>query len=190
MGLGTIVALAIGSCAPQSVSPEPLQLGIAIYTRADIDGPIVARAKDRVDRIFREVGISVIWKHEVPSRTNTITEVGIIIQPRVLPHRSGPAGELGVAIDAPSERGRLAYVFFEQVLATAQKHRVDEGALLGHAIAHEAGHLLLPFGTHSTMGLMRGEWEESDFAAIAGRGLSLTAEQATAIRRRLLESHR
>jgi hypothetical protein len=196
MGVGLmVVALAVGvgsqeSATRPSETQEPLRVGIALYNRADTEGPFVVQARERVDRILREIGVSVIWRREVLAPADTHAELGIIIQPRILPHRSGPAGELGVAIDAPSERGRLAYVFFERVLATAQKHRVDQASLLGHAIAHEVGHLLLPFGTHADTGLMRAEWDRKDFEAMNGRGLSLNAEQAPAIRVRLLKSSR
>ena len=61
----------------------------------------------------------------------------------------------------------------------------DNLIVLAHAMAHEIGHLLLPYG-HSATGLMRAEWDRKDLRlAVHGR-LNFTAEQATLIRIRLL----
>jgi len=57
--------------------------------------------------------------------------------------------------------------------------------VLGHAMAHEIGHLLLPYG-HSPTGLMRAEWEAKDLRLAANRQLNFTSEQAELMRGRLL----
>ena len=46
--------------------------------------------------------------------------------------------------------GTLTSVLVEPVAYEAITKRVDVGNLLGVAIAHEIGHLLLPSGSHST----------------------------------------
>jgi hypothetical protein len=57
--------------------------------------------------------------------------------------------------------------------------------VLAHAMAHEIGHLLLPYG-HSATGLMRADWNAKDLnLAIDGR-LNFTSEQAELIRGQLL----
>ena len=54
--------------------------------------------------------------------------------------------------------GILATVYYESVLAVARNSGVATSKLLGRAIAHEVGHLLLPGGGHSPSGLMRAPW--------------------------------
>ena len=52
-------------------------------------------------------------------------------------------------------------------------------------MAHEVGHLLLPYG-HSATGLMRANWDEANLRSAVHRQLNFTAEQAESIRARLL----
>lgn len=39
--------------------------------------------------------------------------------------------------------------------------------ILGHAIAHEMGHLLLGPGPHARLGIMRGVWTAEDLHSVA-----------------------
>ena len=61
----------------------------------------------------------------------------------------------------------------------------DNVIVLAHAMAHEIGHLLLPYG-HAATGLMRADWDAKDMRlAVHGR-LNFTSEQAELIQTRLL----
>jgi hypothetical protein len=67
--------------------------------------------------------------------------------------------QLGVAVINPvTLSGEMATVFHEQVRTVARRSGVDNAELLGRALAHEIGHLLLRARTHSPTGLMRGIW--------------------------------
>jgi hypothetical protein len=105
------------------------------------------------------------------------------------------ATALGVAIGTSEHRGRLAYVFYNRVEYIARTHlNVSHDAerkdlysivVLAHAMAHEIGHLLLPYG-HSPTGLMRADWNAKDLdLALDGR-LNFTSAQAELIRGQLL----
>ena len=104
------------------------------------------------------------------------------------------ATALGVAIGTSEHRGRLAYVFYNRVEHIARTHlNVSHDAerkdlysvvVLAHVMAHEIGHLLLPYG-HSAIGLMRADWNAKDLdLALDGR-LNFTSEQAELIRGQL-----
>ena len=58
----------------------------------------------------------------------------------------------------------------------------DTACILGHVVAHEIGHLLLPRGPHSPSGIMRA-WLDRQLAALGG--LFFTADQAQDIRTKL-----
>ena len=91
----------------------------------------------------------------------------------------------GSAPGTRTERGRIAYVFYDRVRTIAQKaHQVD-GDPLGIVIAHEIGHLLLPYGSHSDTGLMRGLWSAEEIRRIDVRTLAFTPSQARDIRLRV-----
>jgi hypothetical protein len=70
---------------------------------------------------------------------------------------------LGFAVVEPSTgAGALATVFMDRILAIAQRTAVPSGALLGRAIAHEVGHLLLGTNAHARSGLMREIWTDAE----------------------------
>jgi hypothetical protein len=73
--------------------------------------------------------------------------------------------QLGLAIIDPDTRtGEMATLFFEQVITVAERAGVDPGELLGRALAHEVGHLLLGVTGHSASGLMRAVWTDVELA--------------------------
>jgi hypothetical protein len=59
------------------------------------------------------------------------------------------------------------------------------GRMLGHVIAHEAAHMLLPALSHSTEGIMRCEWNPQDFRLAMRREMRFTPAQAELIRNEL-----
>ncbi len=60
--------------------------------------------------------------------------------------------------------------------------------LLGHVMAHELGHLLLPYGAHVVAGVMRPEWDRAQVKNAAKGLLTFTPDQAALIRERLQAS--
>ena len=58
--------------------------------------------------------------------------------------------------------------------------------LLGHAIAHEIGHLLLNSSAHSPAGIMRARWNTKDLLRAARGDLLFNALQAESMRGEVL----
>ena len=52
-----------------------------------------------------------------------------------------------------------AYIYYSRLAFAAHQHARDVGTVLGMAIAHEVGHLLLPNNSHSIIGIMRADLE-------------------------------
>ena len=102
---------------------------------------------------------------------------------------------LGGAAGTREHRGRVAYVFYNRVehiartyLNTSRRRAtndIDNVIVLAHAMAHEVGHLLLPYG-HSATGLMRADWDGKDLRLALHGQLKFTAAQAELIRTTLL----
>jgi hypothetical protein len=65
-------------------------------------------------------------------------------------------------IDASQHAGSLGTIYADRVRALATQAGVDEGELLGRAIAHEIGHMLIGTSEHSRFGLMRAVWVTSE----------------------------
>jgi hypothetical protein len=86
-----------------------------------------------------------------------------IVRSGVVSDRTRGTLPLGDAmIDAHSRTGVLATVYIDRVIWMADQGGMDVRALLGRAIAHELGHLLMATGAHATNGLMRPVWSPSE----------------------------
>jgi hypothetical protein len=94
----------------------------------------------------------------------------------------------GLALRPANSSGRLAYVFYDRVEPLAKMHQMTDASLLGVAIAHEIGHLLLPDGSHSPSGLMQGQWDNRQFLLARQGLLRFTAQQAELIRAHLMDT--
>jgi hypothetical protein len=116
-----------------------------------------------------------------PSTTFTVT---------ILPEAMAKAlasfeDQMGMTPRSDTRAGRLAYVFYDRVEQFARYYRTDRGSVLGAAIGHELGHMLLPTPSHSATGLMRPAWLLKEFQQIDRGWLLFTPEQAQLIRARL-----
>jgi hypothetical protein len=63
----------------------------------------------------------------------------------------------------------------------ASKASWEFGDLLGHAAAHELGHLLLRSDAHSPAGIMRASWEVKDLWRLPHAGLIFLPGQLRAV---------
>jgi hypothetical protein len=61
-------------------------------------------------------------------------------------------------IDISHRAGSVATIYLDRVDALAMESAADPGELLGRAIAHEIGHLLIGSPNHARVGLMRAVW--------------------------------
>jgi hypothetical protein len=88
-------------------------------------------------------------------------------------------------IDHDSRAGALATVDPELVLKIARGSAVDFATLLGRAIAHEIGHLLLGHSRHSRDGLMRAIWSQDEIRGIRPANWQFSAAEAAEMRHAL-----
>jgi hypothetical protein len=76
-------------------------------------------------------------------------------------------------------------VFHNPLEEFAAQLDAPRALLLGLVMAHEIGHLLLPYEKHANTGLMRAGWSRTDIE-LAGRGqLRFSATEAGLIRAKL-----
>ncbi len=183
--IGAALAIELGLSA--SVAPNGGRPSVLLYlaNHAGASSNVVVSAKLEVIRIYREIGVKVIWTEQATSRPND----PLIIIIRETGQWVGPPAALGVAMRGTDSPGRVAYVFYDRVQPLAVKHQMSDGSLLGVVIAHEAGHLLLPYGSHSPSGLMQADWDEGQFFLARAGLLRFTAQQAELIRARLARKY-
>lgn len=104
---------------------------------------------------------------------------------------TGADGALGFAQDcADDERACVANIFCTRVDELTARTDARASRLLGHAMAHEVGHLLLGPNAHSPRGLMRGVWSQEDLRFMAWSYLFFTPQQSDQIRHSLLRRAR
>jgi hypothetical protein len=170
-------------------------LTIAIDDYAAVPSDQIDRAQGLVTHLYAAIGVQTAWletrvslaSSSVQIRANVVAPSLRII---VLGSPMGDRGTLsmdavGSTPGSRTERGRIAYVFYDRLRTIATAAHQDDGDSLGVVIAHEIGHLLLPYGSHSETGLMRALWSARDFRSIDFRTLAFTSSQASDIRRRV-----
>jgi hypothetical protein len=207
-----LILACLGAAAPAAASPEPTTAGTAITgsetvidTRR-VDIAATTRVAVRVYSVLAEPGagdrrisldvaaraltaasVDVVWTICGPgSCTTPPSPAELIVRITPAPKGGKETRSLGFAIvDAQERTGMLATVFVDRTLRLASKLRIDHQILLGYAIAHELGHLLLATATHGVSGLMRPVWSHEELQGMRSEDWVFDPTDATAIRDRL-----
>jgi hypothetical protein len=135
--------------------------------------------------ILAETGLSAEWhdctgdaERRQCDHLRGVRSLIVRIAPTLVPGTSASRGSivtrsradatgliLGFAVvESATGDGVMATVFMDRVQTVAQRAAVPASALLGRAIAHEVGHLLLATNAHSRSGLMREIWTDAELA--------------------------
>jgi len=175
--------------------PEPLAILLRIRDTAHVPDAVLTKAQADVTRIYREAGLEVLWPTaELLSAESNETRqaaLTVAIVPMEQAERINSAvadGRVGFAARTPDGEGRFVYVIYDRVERLTGGNGVHRASMLAIAIAHEIGHLLLPYKEHSRRGLMREEWTRADLQ-LAQRELAFfTPRQAEVLRHRISAS--
>lgn len=154
---------------------------VILRNEAAVPAQILGAAQAQVDRIYGHAGFEIVWGDDDGSR-------GGCIVVKVEAHAAvatSSADVMGLALRRG--RTRSASIFFLRVADLAQKHHVALATLLGHVMAHEIGHLLLPVNSHSSKGLMRGDWGVAQMQDARSGKLAFTETETRLMTKRLSE---
>jgi hypothetical protein len=177
---------------------------IHVHNYAEVASKTLAEAEGVATEIFRKAGVQTRWADAVLTGENgqensfehparTLADIQLSIFTREMSDRDGaPNHAMGLAPGNGPDR-KIVYIFESNVEArfwslmraqgSARLYRpVSKGQILGHAIAHEIGHLLLNQQVHSPHGIMRGEWGYTDFRDMTEGMLLFTTEQTEFMR--------
>ena len=205
--LGLVVtddALAVPQNPGAGSADSSLTVTIHVHNYAEVDHKTLLEAERIAAVIYRKVGVETRWTNAPlgpkTSQANStdqssldLTDIDLNIVPRVMADRLGlPNKAMGLAPGTEPDR-QVVYVFYNrvEVLAQRQVRALFEGSIrrpattaqvLGHAVAHEIGHLLLNLEFHTATGIMRGDWDLSDLQSAASGFLLFTPQQAEVIR--------
>ena len=181
---GTAIAFAVGllGSMPSVSTAETRRLVVRVYETGISDPSMRTAAIETASTIVERAGIAVEWYDctedgRRPACRDTRSNGNFIarLMPTITqgtPLRSAIAAldtqgdtepPLGFAVIDPDTHGaKMATVFHDQVEAVARRTGVARSELLGRALAHEIGHLLLGVGGHSRTGLMRAVWTDEE----------------------------
>ena len=88
-------------------------------------------------------------------------------------------------VDTSTASAVLSTVYLDRVARVAAAADVDPAALLGYAIAHEVGHLVMASTDHSRSGLMRPVWSAAELRARRSTDWGFTAADIASMANRL-----
>jgi len=106
-----------------------------------------------------------------------------ILPPSMAARVTSGRDELGFALpSAKAGSASAAWLFYQRVEHLAESKDAGQAQILGHAMAHEIGHVLLGPNRHSNRGIMRANWDRGVLQEAARGQLLFTREQAAVMR--------
>lgn len=188
-GLVCLLGLSFAQNGIGRQSDPGLTLKVRVYNYSPASAAMVEGAEREAGRILSDAGVQAIWLDCLAVDSST--------ESQSLCHESFGATAVVLRILAKPAENRfrdtvfgfanvptLASVYYRQAVLLAHGDDADFEAtpILGCAIAHEIGHLLLGSNSHSDTGIMRGQWGRKDVQqALMGERL-FTPAQANFIR--------
>jgi hypothetical protein len=146
----------------------PGQLSVRVYDYSALDDSVRTTAVDEARAIIADAGVSTDWHDCRRRQANCTPETGELVI-RVVRELGEPGTDwrraLGFSVVDPSAgTGTLATIYINRVEFSARHAGADLAVLLGRAIAHEVGHLILRTNAHAEHGLMRAIWTDQELA--------------------------
>lgn len=167
-----VAAAAIVGTAGSSLQAAETSIVVRTYTEAASAGDI-RTARRTAGAILDRAGIQVVWLEcglpDDPADADECSQVPRwnelvvrIVSAGAVDGRPGVETLGSALVDMDAGAGSLATVYANRVRVMAQRAGVEVAELLGRAMAHEVGHLLLGTNGHAEHGLMRASWSSVD----------------------------
>jgi len=168
----------------KGTASAPAIVHVRLHDQANVQAGQLQQAKAELTRICLDAGARIEWLRGTPPRSTerfTIqlivrrTGAGVVEDPHVM----------GTVLGREHEQRGTAFVFYEPVLRLVHAREREVAQVLGYAMAHEIGHLLLPAPAHSSTGIMHEGWDTDDLRRIVSGALTFTPAQDVLIRAKL-----
>ena len=175
----------------KTTESERLRIGIRLYTDVGVPDVQVKVAEEVAARVLQEVGIEPEWRDCIMARSSSRNDTLVcqgtssgallfyFVGPLEAHFKWVAQNALGYSIipDTP-EPATMAYVSWPRIRKLSATTSADEAELLGLAMAHEIGHLLLGSHDHANQGIMRAPWKLKDLETKAWEEFHFTRDQA------------
>jgi len=189
--MATMAMLAGAGVALDGAEPAWRGLSVRVYDSAGVAKATLRTALDAAAQTLRPADVEVTWVSCSTSSGGRCTvPLGrgeLILRLVRSPSQSAVEGDesLGTAlVDPATGTGVLATVFVDRVERLAGRSDGDFGMMLGRAMAHEIGHLLMGRASHTSAGLMRPRWTRAEIARNATADWRFDLSDVRAIRSR------
>src|ERR1700675_2037237 len=198
-----IVGLLFLSIGAETANPRPApktaaSITISVFTDAGLPETVLVQAEARAAQIMGQAGVHVAWlncyrqnrgsgegREPLPVDCLAIRfpqHLSVRILRRPLTATQDTFGQS--FLDAAGQ-GCYADIYHANFELLGSESTLSDAEILGHVMAHEAGHLLLGQSSHSSLGLMRAHWDRGALKEAAEGTLRFTPAQAVAMRERL-----
>ncbi|MGH9697506.1 MAG: hypothetical protein ACRD5Z_25405 [Bryobacteraceae bacterium] len=171
----------------------PVRIQIAIYDQADLGEKTLASAESLTGKILLASGLKAEWRTGSISdlqwlltdfTARNVSECASVptsglLRVQVLPRAPGgiPAQALGFSLPC-AMTGIKVTIYADRIAQVSERTALPFSRVLGCALAHELGHVLLHSAAHENSGLMRAVWSKSDWQRAAAGVMSFSPEQA------------
>ncbi len=184
-----------GHSAKGEASPVPeAAVAVRTYNYAAVSAEQLASARAETAHIFQRAGISLEWiECRVPGSEGALCTEPLLAGRDLmlrLVDRTPAQGERIVALgesmlDREQRGGVLMTIDLVPVRTIAGRAATAIATLLGRAIAHEIGHMLLGSREHPRSGLMRAMWSQDELRGLKPASWGFSAREAAQMREAL-----
>lgn len=196
--------VALSFVSPRCVAQGPTQpeqsakgqIGIRVYNDARVPDARLRAAEEITARVLRQAGIEAEWsdctviggqvRNDIPSCAVPLRSRDMVVyfvDRLEARFRWVDQNALGYSIIPDAhEFASMAYISYPRIQRLSDTTSAGTEDLLGLAIAHEIGHLLLGPNEHTNRGLMRARWRWQDLQSKAWGEFEFAAEQRKKLR--------
>jgi hypothetical protein len=153
-----------------------VHISVAICGAEQAPAGVLEKAETIAADVYRNIGVAIDWSEGRCGANDAALKVNLIAGDAT----GAMLSEVTLGFAEPGSS--VATVLYDRVVAFSRHFHVKREVLLGYAMAHEIGHLLLPPHSHSYEGVMR---SSIDMEVAAARQLRFTKEQGALIVRRI-----
>ncbi len=168
-----------------SESPAAERLVVRTYETYGVPPEEMTKARTVAAATLQDAGLQAVWRDCSAGCADALGSGEVLVRIVAAPEAI-VAESLGCAlVDLQRGTGTLATVYADRISELASRTRVSVGTLLGRAVAHEIGHLLLGTARHSAAGLMRALWSDRELRRNVAADWAFSREDVARIGRGL-----
>jgi hypothetical protein len=193
--LGIIGAFALLPAQARTPDGRPPKVQLSLFNDAAAPPDVIAAAQSRASHVLENAGVEVEWlpcgAREKTDFTPAIPDCSSFAWPGHLSVRIVRRGTsvsddvFGMSFLDESGEGVYATIYYGNLIRSGAHPALSDADMLGFAIVHEVGHLLLGPQSHSPHGVMKGDWKKATLLAASQGKLFFSESEASLMRTRL-----